>query len=176
MGMDHFAQAMGAKAKRMAQAWDQASLRQTTTLGITFDLKMKVPAQALKIIQYEIMDDLKKNLYAGFPAVEAALNEAMESPVWEWNGVTTKRENGDVVGTPRDIVDTGKLKESLQIRANNLGLIVSYNTPYAAIVHYGGITWNGGFISDRPWAEAVLLGGGPVSQINWAALLQGLVS
>lgn len=162
---------MGARAQRMSQAWEQASLKQSTTLGITFDINMKVPSQALKIIQYEIMDDLKKNLYANIPAVEAALNEAMESPVWDWVGAT-QRKNGSVVTSPRDIVDKGDLKNSLIIKEKGLGLIVSYNTPYAAIVHYGGVTWNGGIVQDRPWAEAVLLGGGPVSQINWAALLQ----
>jgi len=175
VAVNDFAQIMGAKAERMSKAWEDASLKQTTTLGVTFGLQMKVPSQALKIIQYEIMDDLKRNLYAGFPAVEAALNEAMESPVWDWVGLT-KRRNGDEVTSPRDIVDTGALKDSMLIRQNGLGLIVSYNTPYAAIVHYGGVTWNGGILQDRPWAEAVLLGGGPVSQINWAALLVGSVS
>ena len=171
MSADYFGEVMNAKAQRMRQAWEEADLKQTTTIGITFDLQMKVPSQALKIIQYEIMDDLKRNLYANIPYVEAALNEAMESPVWDWVGLT-RRKNGDRVTSPRDIVDTGKLKESLLIRQNGLGLIVSYNIPYAAIIHYGGVTWTGGIIQSRPWAEAVLLGGGPVSQINWAALLR----
>jgi hypothetical protein len=37
--------------------------------------------------------------------------EAIEDEIWDWPR-DTKRKNGDVVGSPRDIVDTGKLKDS----------------------------------------------------------------
>ena len=37
--------------------------------------------------------------------------EAIDDEIWDWPR-DTKRKNGDVVGSPRDIVDTGKLKDS----------------------------------------------------------------
>ena len=37
--------------------------------------------------------------------------EAIEDEIWDWPR-DTKRKNGDVVGSPRNIVDTGKLKDS----------------------------------------------------------------
>jgi hypothetical protein len=40
--------------------------------------------------------------------------EMIESPIWEWDK-TTFRSNGEVVGSPRDIVDTGNLRDSYRL-------------------------------------------------------------
>ena len=37
--------------------------------------------------------------------------EAIEATMWQWDRVT-HRSNGQVVGSPRDIVDTGALRDS----------------------------------------------------------------
>ena len=69
----------------------------------------------------------------------------------------------------RDIVDTGRLKESLEIKTDfkqtKIGFSVSYNTPYAAFVHYGGVMKPYGnksaadvVIPARPWVQAVFEG------------------
>lgn len=170
---DELVKQMQAKAQVMVKAWDEASVKEQNKLGISFDAKIKLPTGVSKRIKEIISDDLQRNLYAQVPAVEAALHEAIESPVWNWNGRETTRTDGEIVGNPRNIVDTGALADSLVITNNGLGLIVSYRAPYAAIVHYGGITWNGGMITPRPWVDAVLVGGGPINQVNWANILQG---
>ena len=170
---DELVKKMQAKAKTMVKAWDQASMQKEGKLGITFSIDTKLPAGISKRIKETISVDLQNNLYSQVPVVAEALNEAIESPVWNWNGEETVRKSGEVVTNPRDIVDTGALADSLTITHNGLGLVVSYRAPYAAIVHYGGVTWNGGQIQARPWTEAVLLGGGPIDQVNWANILQG---
>lgn len=66
-------------------------------------------------------------------------------------------------------VDTGKLKNSLDIRAKfsqtKVGFSIIYKTPYAAFVHYGGVIQPYGnpaaasvAIPGRPWIEMALKG------------------
>lgn len=85
-----------------------------------------------------------------------ALNTAMDSQ-WQW------------ISGSRDIVDTGKLKNSLRIVTNfaqtKVSFQVQYNTPYAAFVHYGGVMKPYGnknaadvLVPARPWVQAVFEG------------------
>ena len=66
-------------------------------------------------------------------------------------------------------VDTGALKNSLEIRPRFLqtkvGFTIIYKTPYAAFVHYGGVIQPYGnpnaasvTIPGRPWIDAALRG------------------
>ena len=66
-------------------------------------------------------------------------------------------------------VDTGKLKDSLEIRPKfsqtKVGFSIIYKTPYAAFVHYGGVVQPYGnpnaatvAIPGRPWIELALQG------------------
>lgn len=95
-------------------------------------------------------------------SLRMALNDAMESPVWDWNG-----DN-------RDIIDTGALRDSLNLYADSDGDIhIMYGEDYAAIVHYGGYFHPYGnktikqYYPGRPWITAVLNGGGPVDQFDF---------
>jgi len=88
-----------------------------------------------------------------------ALDEAMMSSAW---------------ASGKDIVDTGKLKNSLVITTTSGGISLNYGEPYAALVHYGGyITPYGNeklekvYIAGRPWVDSVLRGGGPVPRFNF---------
>ena len=60
-----------------------------------------------------------------------------------------------------EAVDTGKLKNSLEIRAKfaqtKVGFSIIYKTPYAAFVHYGGVMQPYG----NPNAAAVTIPGRP---------------
>jgi hypothetical protein len=100
--------------------------------------------------------------------LKVALDSAMNSSVWSWGG-TTLRQNGSTAGTARDIVDTGKLRNSLLLKEKNLKtkttISIQYRTPYAALVHYGGVVQpygnrnaNSVLIPARPWIEATLKG------------------
>lgn len=95
-------------------------------------------------------------------SLRMALNDAMESPVWDWNS-----DN-------RDIIDTGALRDSLELYADSDGDIhIMYGEDYAAIVHYGGYFHPYGnktikqYYPGRPWIDAVLNGGGPVDQFDF---------
>lgn len=116
------------------------------------------------------LDDLKKAITpahksairAVAKALETALNEAMGDPVWQWSEGT------------RDIVDTGKLRDSLKVYIDSdLDIHILYNEDYAAIVHYGGYFSPYGnpsikeYYPGRPWVDAVLNGGGPVPQFRY---------
>ena len=91
-----------------------------------------------------------------------ALDDAMESSVWDWKG------------DKRDIIDTGELKNSKKIIVDSDGDIhIFYGTDYAAIVHYGGYFYPYGnqnaktFYPGRPWVTALIEGGGPVNQFDF---------
>jgi phage gpG-like protein len=94
-------------------------------------------------------------------AVRNALDYAVSSAVWGWRDGT------------RDIVDTGKLRDSLAFSSSGDGFEFWYNSPYAAFVHYGGYVRPYGntkvdavYIPGRPWVDAVMLGNGPVDAVD----------
>ena len=63
----------------------------------------------------------------------------IEAVQWPWTSRQTRRRNGQLAGSPRDIVDTGQLRDSQQapvITTNKDGLMVFYQwtAPYAYIV------------------------------------------
>lgn len=99
--------------------------------------------------------------------LETALDEAMDSPVWNW------------INDTRDIVDTGALKASRKViidSDNDIHII--YNEDYAAIVHYGGYSPVFGdpsktyYYPGRPWVTALLEGGGPIPQFQFEPIYQ----
>ncbi len=86
----------------------------------------------------------------------------LEDPKWEWSDrVTVRKEGVGVTGriarSPRDIVDTGLLRDSLTVtRRDYLSVLYEYPIDYAAIVHQGATLSSGAFIPARPWVtEAV---------------------
>ena len=97
------------------------------------------------------------------------LNKAMESKIWDWPNITL-RQNGETAGLRRDIVDTGKLRDSLKVSTKFLKtkttFTVAYTAPYAAFVHEGGYILPYGdsfkspkYVPGRPWVKAVMEGG-----------------
>lgn len=95
-----------------------------------------------------------------------ALNDALEAPIWKWTpGVTTDRKNGASVESPRDIVDTGALADSLRINTKKGSVDFAYREPYSRMVHYGGYIKPYGnpkaskvYLPPRPWISSVLYG------------------
>lgn len=91
-----------------------------------------------------------------------ALNESLEAS-WGWDGGA------------RDIINTGELRDSLNITVDPEGKIdINYSSPYAPLIHYGGYIMPYGndriekvFIPGRPWITAVLEGGGPVEPFDF---------
>jgi phage gpG-like protein len=94
----------------------------------------------------------------------AALDAALSSSVWAWSDGT------------RDIVDSGQLLASRKITVSGNMISIDYNVPYFGI-HFGGYIMPYGndkvqkvYIPARPWVTAVVEGGGPVPQFDFAAV------
>ena len=126
------------------------------------EIKMpKVEGKAeTKKMQLAVNKAITRGAQKGATYVEKSLREALDASIssqWAWNEGT------------RDIIDTGKLKSSLEIKSifnqTKVGFQISYNTPYAAFVHYGGMIKPYGnpnaadvVIPARPWVQAVFEG------------------
>lgn len=104
---------------------------------------------------------LSKGAQKGSTYVSASLKKALNTSIdsdWAWIG-----------GTARDIVDTGTLKNSLEIVTKfgqtKVGFQINYKAPYASYVHYGAVIQPYGnknaasvVLPARPWISAVLEG------------------
>lgn len=94
------------------------------------------------------------------------LNEAMEESTWIWTR-PTQRVNGSFIQPgPRNIVDTGTLRNSKKLKTSfgstQAKMQVTYTAPYAGLVHWGGYITNYGdpsrgqtYIPGRPWVQKV---------------------
>jgi hypothetical protein len=79
------------------------------------------------------------------------INFQIKDNKWPWPRETV-RQNGSVVGSPRDIVDTGELKNSQFIEdASDVYKVIGYTADHAALVHEGyQIERNDGTVTDVP--------------------------
>lgn len=72
--------------------------------------------------------------------------EEMSNPKWEW-------DNGQL----RDIIDTGKLRDSIQVELTPSGeLTFTWPVPYALQVHDGAVQTDGRRLQARPWTKGPL--------------------
>jgi hypothetical protein len=73
---------------------------------------------------------------------------------WPWPGQTV-RSSGAVVGSPRNVYDTGELFDSYYRRKDGPTRYVhGWSAPHALPTHEGAQLRNGGTIYPRPWTEA----------------------
>jgi phage gpG-like protein len=132
-----------------------------------FEGGLKYEVEESADIMQAITDGIAYANEVAAEALENALNIAMQSSSWGWRDGS------------RDIVDTGELMRSLEIIKGQDGLSVSYSSPYAELVHYGGYIVPYGndsiskvYIPGRPWMDAVLEGGGPVPSVDLSAIYE----
>ncbi|WP_445634514.1 HK97 gp10 family phage protein [Nostoc sp. DSM 114161] len=88
-------------------------------------------------------------------AVEAqdeAFQNAIASDIWEWPRETL-RNNGDLVTSPRNIIDEEELIDSLVISRTANAAQFTWESDHAAIVHDGATTKNGTELPARPWTK-----------------------
>ena len=79
------------------------------------------------------------------------INFQIKDDKWPWPRETV-RQNGSIVGSPRDIVDTGELKNSQFIEnVSDVYKVIGYTSDHAALVHEGyQIERNDGTVTDVP--------------------------
>lgn len=78
----------------------------------------------------------------------------LEAEKWAWPR-ETKRKSGQTVGSPRDIIDTGELKNSLSLYyLTPTSVEYQYASDHAMLVHQGATLSTGTVIPARPWVDA----------------------
>ena len=118
----------------------------------TIEIQMpKVAGKAdTKKMQAAVRTALSKGAQKGATYIQRSLGTALDESI-----------------TRVGAIDTGKLKNSLEIRPKfsqtKVGFSIIYKTPYAAFVHYGGVMRPYGnpnaatvTIPGRPWIEMAL--------------------
>lgn len=98
--------------------------------------------------------NLSDALRATVEDIDAAFLAVIDSSIFPWPGLTYRR-NGELVGSPRDIVDTGDFirSQSFSFLSALLARFV-WSVEYAAIILYGATLENGGIIRARDWIAA----------------------
>lgn len=82
--------------------------------------------------------------------------QAIRTPAYGWPR-NTLRQNGQLVGSPRDIVDTGTLAQQQQApQISGTQAAYRWTAPYSPYVHEGVRLRGGGIMPARPWTGAVL--------------------
>lgn len=158
---------------------DYKKLVNETVDGLNGDVRLPIPnigvdlvitgldkaKQPFDVLQKQIKKAHLKAVRLMADEFSKALDDAMESNVWDWNG------------DKRDIIDTGELKKSKKVIVDSDGDIhIFYGTDYAAIVHYGGYFYPYGnenaktFYPGRPWVTALIEGGGPIDQFDFGKI------
>lgn len=106
----------------------------------------------------ELSNVIRRTIERVADDLELKLDAAMASTLW---------------GELGDIVDSGDLRDSLSVIIQGDSVEISYDSPYANLVHYGGYVAPYGnksidkvYIPARPWVEAVFTGNGPVDPID----------
>ena len=87
----------------------------------------------------------------------ATFRKQFETPKWDWPRETV-RSNGSVVDSPRDIVDTGELRDSYSNEVRNEGKTVAHiwSAKHAAIRYLGGTDANGNYRPGADWVQGGL--------------------
>lgn len=120
----------------------------------------------LRDLPKDLRKETNKALDIAIEKLEEMLDNAISSPVWNWPS------------GPRDIIDTGALKDSLRIVKVGNGFTIKYEQPYAAICHNGGYIQPYGnpkarpyYFTPRPWVAETIEGGGRVKKFDFESIL-----
>jgi len=107
------------------------------------------------VINWEFAESvIEQNFQAVVELFEQEQLAQIDQQKWGWPN-NTHRHNGSIVGSPRDIVDTGDLRDSLSInRVSPTEVVYSYQCDHAIIVHEGATLASGTVIPARPWVDA----------------------
>lgn len=142
------------------------SARQVSRFGAETKIKAGTKLKITKDPQKEILSALENTriLFESNVVTDliAALDVAITANIWQ------------TIGGTDDIIDSGALRNSLEVTAAQGRITIEYGEVYAALVHYGGYIAPYGnpniekiYIPPRPWVESVLRGGGPVDAIDF---------
>lgn len=92
--------------------------------------------------------------------IHGLIIESIEDKGWDWPR-ETRRRSGQVVGSPRDIVDTQTLRNSQDYDIEGTTIIFRNDAEYAAIVHEG----YGADYPERRFISKVLADNDPMEMV-----------
>ncbi|MBD2489033.1 hypothetical protein [Aulosira sp. FACHB-615] len=95
---------------------------------------------------------IAKSFDVAVDALADSCQNALADDIWDWPRQTVRR-NGDVVGSPRDRVDSEELIDSLVISRSANAAELTWEADHAAIVHDGATTQNGAELPGTPWTK-----------------------
>lgn len=151
---------MGIKIKGGYKAPKLKSYRTSVNFNIDLDVKVKIPTDGASSIidKVEEATDIALSIIA--TEIGGYLDSAMTSSIWG--------------GNDPDIVDSGKLRNSLTITRSGSSIIISYDEPYAKLIHYGGYIIPYGnenadrkYIEGKPWVDSIIFGDGPIARYDY---------
>ena len=115
----------------------------------------------IKIDNSALKKQANKALDAYAKALNPVLDKQFTESQWAWPRVT-RRRSGEVVGSPRNIVDSGELLNSKVGPTKGQGNAYIgtrrwvWNSPYASIVKNGFVTSTGASVPARDWIKAAM--------------------
>lgn len=90
------------------------------------------------------------------PDIFQANIDAIEAIFYDWDAGETLRVNGEIAGSPRNIVDTGELRDSQAITTEGENTyLLDWGVNYALPVHVGDPSRN---YQARPWTQLAIAG------------------
>lgn len=98
----------------------------------------------MKLNLSKLNSAIESSLAATNKTIARNADKALKAKRWDWDRVT-RRRSGEIVYTPRDIIDTGALKRSIWLQSGKRSAVVRYKARHAAIVH-----------RRRPWLKTAL--------------------
>lgn len=129
----------------------------TGVLGMP-SISIQVSGNAYDSIMQQINESISEWKQIIATDLLSRLNLAMSSNLWN---------NGD-------LIDTGNLRDSVSINITSTGVQISYDAPYANLIHYGGYIVPYGntnidkvYIPASPWAQSVIFGDGPFEAYDY---------
>ena len=139
--------------------------------GVRVDFECTMGSPSVDLNAY-VNQILLKATPQVFKELGEQLQANMRAGGWGWTDGT------------RDIVDTGELMNSQSITVTGFSVSIAYDSPYAAITHYGGYIYPYGnqnatkvYLPARPWITATIEGGGPVPVFDfYGAYLRAIES
>jgi hypothetical protein len=111
------------------------------------------PQATVKAIESIMIDSLE----AIVPELDTAFTQALSDKAYAWPGRTV-RSNGQVVSSPRDIIDTGELDSSQRLaRESRTAWRWDWTAGHALLVHEGATLRGGGVYPARRWTGRAVL-------------------
>lgn len=123
----------------------------------------------IKIDTNKINSVIARSFDVAVEALADSCQGAIADDIWDWPRQTVRR-NGDVVDSPRDILDTGELYDSLVISRKTNAADLTWEADHASIVHDGAFTKSGTELPARPWTKI------GVEQVDLAQAMQNQVN